>query len=666
MFSEQTDGDNTIQLNQQVNRSLQIGKLDSEEKLHLFSKVRNQSDIESSTATQTEHANAFLEHIPPYPLDVSCAAYYLKATNVPYQTYLKNLNRYHADFESVQESLLKEAGDYTSTRYGILTVSIGQLIEIHPDFLELLLLISLIDSQNIPIDFLNHHKAPETIASFIYHLKKYSLITNEASSYFPSFSLHRSTQAITLAYLVNKLGLKDNSQMLQEISETLESYITAIVKNENNSKMNFLIAHYESFLMHKNLVPENRSASLNAKLGYIHYTLGNYERSRQTHEESRIKLSKCKIENKALPAWNLTHLGQSCRSLGRLEEAKSVLEEASQLYASLLPEYETEFARCLLYLGNVWRDLGNYKKSQEFIEKCVAIYERHPNVEQFHLAEALTYQGQAHWFIGNFKKAMVYTERGYEIYTTFDHENYLRAGWSLAHVGNGHNHTGNYEKAKESLEKSLYFYKAANVIGSDDEAFIYASLAVVYSNLNEEEKALSMLEKSFELYQDHFPKNNNPIARRFKRFQDDQAAKNVLKKVEKIALKSLQVYEEKYGKNHICMARGYWHLAQVHLLENALEKAEQSLNEAVKIFEKNAHPEVHTCLDSLADVYLQKSSDAEKEEKLKEEGEFKEQAIAYLTQALDVLNLHFPQNSEYRKRLQSKLEKYQAPKNGVN
>lgn len=86
----------------------------------------------------------------------------------------------------------------------------------------------MLDSQDIPRDLLGAHKDDIIIDNFIYYLKKYSLITPQSPSYSgPAFSIHRSIQAATLAYLVDKLKLEKNSHLIQSISETLKETVTS-------------------------------------------------------------------------------------------------------------------------------------------------------------------------------------------------------------------------------------------------------------------------------------------------------------------------------------------------------------------------------------------------------------------------------------------------------
>ena len=57
----------------------------------------------------------------------------------------------------MQDYLLKdfkEAGDYLKTRYNIITISLHDIIKTHPDFESLLLLITMLDSKDIPRDIL--------------------------------------------------------------------------------------------------------------------------------------------------------------------------------------------------------------------------------------------------------------------------------------------------------------------------------------------------------------------------------------------------------------------------------------------------------------------------------------------------------------------------------
>ncbi len=190
-----TTRNSNIKNNTHINSVIQIEELSFDQKLTLFTKIMgNDSPPLSSmlSPSQTDETNAFLDEIPSFPLDINIAAYYLKATNISYSAYLENLSQYRNDFEKIQENLIIEAGSYFKTRYGIITLSVQHLINTHEDFVDLLLFISLLNSQDIPKELLEKYKDNISVDNFIYNLKKYSLIMNEIflSSKVPALSIH--------------------------------------------------------------------------------------------------------------------------------------------------------------------------------------------------------------------------------------------------------------------------------------------------------------------------------------------------------------------------------------------------------------------------------------------------------------------------------------------
>ena len=107
-----TTRDGNLQNNVHINSAIHIGELEPAEKLHLFMKIMKDGASLKLTDEQKNAAEKFLTHIPPFPLDVSVTAYYLKTTNLPYEKYLNCLKEHHKDFTTTQEAILKEVGEH--------------------------------------------------------------------------------------------------------------------------------------------------------------------------------------------------------------------------------------------------------------------------------------------------------------------------------------------------------------------------------------------------------------------------------------------------------------------------------------------------------------------------------------------------------------------------
>lgn len=247
-----TTRDSNIQNNKRVNSVIKIGELNSNQKLALFSKIMWQGNINCFPSSQIEALNAFLEKLPPFPLDISVAAYYLKATNISYSKYLEKIDRNDENFINIQENILKDSGNYIKTRHSIITLSLQELINIHKDFKDILLFISLLDSQDIPRELLEMYKSEAVVDNFLYNLKKYSFVINEEVSSLsgPTFSIHRSAQKISLAYLIKPLAIEKNKQPLQNITKVLENYITEVIEKRNYEGMDSLVTHCQMLLTH--------------------------------------------------------------------------------------------------------------------------------------------------------------------------------------------------------------------------------------------------------------------------------------------------------------------------------------------------------------------------------------------------------------------------------
>lgn len=243
-----TTRDNNIQNNPYINNLVFIEELTPEQKFDLFAKIVSHSN--NSFLKQGESTKTFLEHIPPFPLDVVVAAYYLISTRISYEAYIEVMAKYNKEFEEVQKDLLKEASNYTKTRYGIIISSLQHILKSHKDFADLLFLITLIDSQSIPRKLLEKCKNKATVDKFIYNLQKHSLITKnsaQASNEIFTLSIHRSTQAISLAYLIKNFGLQRNKDFIYQLSIILENYVEEEIYKGNLLKTKESINHIEFF-----------------------------------------------------------------------------------------------------------------------------------------------------------------------------------------------------------------------------------------------------------------------------------------------------------------------------------------------------------------------------------------------------------------------------------
>ncbi|AIL13688.1 hypothetical protein IM40_09675 (plasmid) [Candidatus Paracaedimonas acanthamoebae] len=609
-----TTRDSTLQNNSYINKILYISDLSSQEKLTLFMKIMGYSECHQFTLAQRQQAEKFLTHIPPFPLDVSIAAYYLKVTNVSYEDYLKHLKAYSKEFINIQENILKEASAYAKTRYGIVILSLQNLTRLHKEFKELLLFISLINSYYIPRDLLNGYKNNAIVDTFIYNLKKYSLITNELSLQTgPVFSIHKSTQATTLSYLISGLSLDKENVLFSSIATTLRNYMVHVIEKEDFARMNLLVGHGEAFLNHANLFNESVIGSIKGKLGRIYSYLGYYKEAKQLLKESLISLKKDKnyLEN----AQALGYLGLVYRSLGNYQKTQDLFEQSFNIYKRYLPGDLLGTAEALANLGIIYRDLGKYEKAKEMLESSLALYhKRRSSGKLLGMAWALAHLGITYRDLGNYEKAKEVLEECLAVYKKEFPHNQVRTSWVLVHLGNIYKSLGNQEKAKEILEQNLKIYKELYGNVHIRTAWVLTILGQAYQSLGQYEKS----ENSFK--------------------------------------EALNIYENNYSKDHVKVAFSLRSLGHLYLLQDNLKSAEDFLKRSSKILQKENRPDAYIALELLADLFLKKASEAKDKGETQHSKYFKDQAIDCLAQALKAVRDHFPAGSPHIARIQAKHE----------
>ncbi|OJW47090.1 MAG: hypothetical protein BGO67_10285 [Alphaproteobacteria bacterium 41-28] len=611
-----TTRDRNIQNNNHINYTIFLEELNTDESLTLFCNIIGSEKPINFDYTQ---AISFLDHIPPFPLDVSIAAYYLKTTDVDYEKYLEHLSGYDKDFEVIQEDILRETTQYAKTRYNIVTLSLKRLISAHKDFEGLLLLISLLDSQDILKNLLSSYKNEIIVDNFIYHLRKYSLtickIHNDLHS-IPSLTIHRSTQEISLKYLIKKLNLNKNNHHIKSIADVLEKFVTCIFDKVDIEIMKNLKSHCESFLSHNNLLTVEIKKSVGNILGNIHFYLGNYNKAKLILEKNFISLSKKETETSILQnALSLGYLGCVYTQLGDYKRAKDFLGQSLSNFKDNFSENNVKYAWILVNLGIVERKLGRFYDAKNLFEQSLLIYKKLSPKDQKGIYWNLMNLGIIEKELSNYTKAKVFLEKSFNICIKNDPLSNRRKAGILRNLAYIYREMGNYEKAKEFIDQSLIFYKQYLPEDHIKVAKANVELGNINNMLGNNETAKSLLETS------------------------------------------LLTCEKHFGIDHIETAQILEDLGQVYSLNGQIENAENLTMKALHIFQHNQHPKAYQSLERLAELYLKKSNLIFDKGDSQQSKTLKIQAISHLNQAFEVVKINFPKNSSHILRIKSKLKK---------
>ena len=259
-----------------------VDELTPSQALALFYKTfSSNAELSQLTEENTQKTVDFLDHIPPFPLDISMAAFYIKNLGCTYGYYLKRMKENDVNFEHTQKEFLKEETHYTKTRYAIVKLSLQRIINENPEFKELLFLISLLSSQDISKKIIEHCKDTVLTDQFIHVLKKYSFInikTNVNNNTITTlFSLHRSTQKISQHILLRLLSTEEKEAFIKKFTFAFKSFYDLNI-DQNYASLLILLPHVKEFLKNINKISfkddlkEKAQQNLLMLLGSIYMT----------------------------------------------------------------------------------------------------------------------------------------------------------------------------------------------------------------------------------------------------------------------------------------------------------------------------------------------------------------------------------------------------------
>lgn len=633
---------------------INVGELSESEKLYLFNKIINSGEDQITPLYKDNVQKIkFLKEIPPFPLDVSTAAYFLKDTQISYDQYLGHLNAQFDYFDENQYAILRDVGKYNKTRYAIISLSLKQIIDAHQDFKDVLLLISLIDSQNIPKELLSYYQNNHLTEKFLNELKKRSFIIEGSNNKASTFSLHRSVQKTFLSCLIKKYSLTSASTLLHKTINLIDKYVSEKIDQEDIAEITPFVSHLEKLLKHKNIFSLILQDSIKGNLGIINYYLGKHNESVKLLHVFINSLQRSQEDSYKLGQL-LAYLASAYIAIGDIQNGIKYHLQSIDIFQKDFPNNYIKIASHLTYLGNAYRDSGEYVKAKDTLEYACNIFNNKSLQNHVSYARNLVDLGKVYRSLGEYKKAKTALEQGFFEYKRHLSKDHFRSAWAAVHLAHLYNDLQMYAKARELLEYALLIYQGNFSPNHMEIAWVLTYLGYTNKGLGQSEKANKFFNQALLIYKKSVPDNHIEVAWALVGL-GSLNLKPVIKDANLIK-KCLAIYEKYYGETHTEVARILINLAEIYDRQADLKNAEDAFTKASRMFEKTKHPDNYMALEALGEIYYKKFMYEQKHSDLQQAQIFKDQAIDFLNQALKLVTAHFPKDSPHISRIQSKIE----------
>lgn len=517
----------------QIHTVIPLEGLSMEEGAHLFSINLDQSCEKKSCARDLE-IKKFLSEIPPYPLDILIAAHYMRSTHISPQVYVGTLKKREASFEHMQQQILKDVGAYQLTRSKIIQLAVDQMIGDNSRYQHLLIFIAHCYGQSISRDLLAKIESPLVVDSFIYALKKFSLIDSDDNPLSPQIIMHKSIQAELRDYMQR---FSDAKILGEKVMKALYIEAQKAIYRENFDAMKALYIHVKAFLKNK-----KNNSTISFYLLKSCFAIMNY------------------------------YLGEDQAAIQQLKDCISFFEHKRT--------FKTHLAQLYTYLGNEVRRKGQYGKSMQYYQKSMALFGKEGK-GRYGYAKAAAYLGRVYEKLGRYAASKQQLEKAYRIFKTLPHE-HIQMGWIQSQLGKALYRNGDYERSIMLYEKSIQNYKQAqNMVGL---SWVYGRIALSYTMVSRYEKALAYIDESLKICHNYFHPNHVYLAKALFKAAIYHKNKNEYARAEDYFMKSLRILIALKRENNPHMADFYYELGDFYVRTQQREKALHYLEKGIRIY----------------------------------------------------------------------------------
>lgn len=544
-----------------------VGHLSADEQYQLFYNILygDGRDISSESAASIR---MFLSKIPMFPLDVSSAAYYIKNTNIGFDNYLSHVHSFSEDFENIHKKVISEYMEYNETRNGIITSIFNKIIQENPDFIELLLFMCVVDSQDIPLKFFETYKDKIVAREFRYALRRFSMIMEKRDT----FSIHRSTQEIGLKYVFSLLSPENRVRILDRIVKVMtpyggmlvnrydkqEYYLTKLEQKSISQHARFFIKNIESMEIDKKKKDEYK-AKLLLSILYAHRTIDNFSEALIPIADEIFKINKDGLYIKGYDFATLQlesiyyHFSIKDYSEGE-KKLKKVVALCDEIKADSLKVI------AFVYFAQFYCEKNNFEKCQQYLDQAKSVLD------------------QCHGQMAAIASVVLATR--YQICYLY---HYI-CGEKLKIA------VASFEDSLKRMEASTLFYKSPEKYKNLSRVQLYMvpnarkRLANVYNHLEMYDKAWESEKEAAFFYENE--ETFNPIGMLVKIDEGYTLLRtNKVKEAQEVLSKTIKI-KQKLGASQDMLEAQVW-LSEANIRLNKFEEAYGNCQTALKLTKKS-------------------------------------------------------------------------------
>ncbi len=306
-----------------------------------------------------------------------------------------------------------------------------------------------------------------------------------------------------------------------------------------------------------------------------------------------------------LQAAMMTLMGNVYRELALYDEARPLLEQATQLRRINPGRDGLELARSLQALAQLREDEGDLVAAQSLYEETLTLREQAANTDPTEIAQALSGLGRVLETQAAFEQARRYHERAINIFESTVGPDHPDVGRCLLSLGRVHQRTRKFTEARTDLERALLIFERSFDSDHPTIADTRVAMASVLRSTNDPDGARQQYETALPLLERAYGPDHPAVAVALDSLGKLLNAANDTAAAIAYHERALAIRQGAFGPNHAMVASSLNNLGLAQWRQHDSAAARISFQRSAEVFEAAYgpdHVDISKPLHSLAEI----------------------------------------------------------------
>lgn len=272
--------------------------------------------------------------------------------------------------------------------------------------------------------------------------------------------------------------------------------------------------------------------------------------------------------------------------LGRLNEAKPLLEALKYYYETLNMFDDNTYLAVMGNLGYILQEMGEYRQALSIYKSVIENDKLLKQGDTLEHSIMLANIGEAYREMGSYNEALSYLQNTKRFMQKYKVVNYDQSASIENNLGLLYKSTGDYKNSEISFNNALKLYKEGELMDTEPYCSALSNKADLMRLLNRKDEALKLLKQSLDTREKYFGKNSENYANALSTFGLVAFEYDEVKLAQQYFEEALGIYEKTVSKTHQSYANCLNNLSGCYARTGDLMKAEDYKLQAMQIIEK--------------------------------------------------------------------------------